>query len=378
MAPAVIKDLSLFVELFAYTIFGFSLALIGLASNTHGHVASFFLGLVGVHLESNLETNLQTPEQHGRRTRSGGDVSGGDTSAEPAADVVASATNGLAAALNLPLWAVYGDLDHDAMASIPYAQPTMFIFMLLTTIVLINLLIAMFSETYTRVQAAAAKEHRLEKTARTYLYRNVMLALPPPLNAPYILCTLLSGIQKVEVSAARAAHEAALEREAEQGALRGDGVETSSHRYLEAFLKSMQRESERSLESMVTAVHEQTTGAMAYSMRALGETCRGLESEMKDLKAQVKEQLGCKGAVVVNAYFDEGDGDRAADHVPALARRPSSSPALEQRRRPSVVERSARAEDSARSQPGGSQPSSTTSSRRTSFFSPRRLLGGDL
>ena len=54
------------------------------------------------------------------------------------------------------------------------------------TIVLVNLLIAMFSDTYTSIQSAAETEYRLQKAARTYLYRNVVLAVPPPLNFPYV------------------------------------------------------------------------------------------------------------------------------------------------------------------------------------------------
>jgi hypothetical protein len=58
-------------------------------------------------------------------------------------------------------------------------------------------------------------------------------------------------------------------------------------RYLKKFLKSMQRETELTLESMVQNVHEQTTGAMAYNMRVIGDSCRRLEGEVKDLKAHL-------------------------------------------------------------------------------------------
>ena len=59
--------------------------------------------------------------------------------------------------------------------------------MLFVNVTLVNLLIAMFSDTYGRVSANARKEYAFKRYMALYMYQHVILTVPPPLNAPYII-----------------------------------------------------------------------------------------------------------------------------------------------------------------------------------------------
>ena len=58
-------------------------------------------------------------------------------------------------------------------------------------VVLVNLLIAMMADTYSRVKETAAVEALSARYRRIFEHRRLMLVVPPPLNAPYVVLGLV-------------------------------------------------------------------------------------------------------------------------------------------------------------------------------------------
>eukprot|EP00966_Prymnesium_polylepis_P180590 4182820-Prymnesium_polylepis.1 len=59
----------------------------------------------------------------------------------------------------MPLWALFGEFDIEALETdAPRSAPIMWIYVLVSNVVLVNLLVAMFSDTYSRVKGKADVE----------------------------------------------------------------------------------------------------------------------------------------------------------------------------------------------------------------------------
>ena len=88
--------------------------------------------MLGDHL-----TDVGWAEEAGRALRGGGS-SGDDAPHLPLVLV--------------PVWAMFTDLELSHIMHIPFALPLMLAFVLLANVVLVNLLIAMFADTYSRIK----------------------------------------------------------------------------------------------------------------------------------------------------------------------------------------------------------------------------------
>ena len=66
-------------------------------------------------------------------------------------------------------------------------QVLLFIYVGTVHVSLMNLLIAMFTDTYRRVNSNAEKEYAFKTFVSTHKYLHVHTALPPPFNAPWIV-----------------------------------------------------------------------------------------------------------------------------------------------------------------------------------------------
>ena len=128
-----IQDLQIFLEIFAYTIIGFSLAFVGLAP--HG---DNFWGDKDVDdlrpddaIPSNAPWAPPTMLEEGDvgddgvigrmlRPSAGGDSSSGSGCLPALGPLTIFKT------LSLPLWAVYGELSLPLLGTVPYSQPVMF------------------------------------------------------------------------------------------------------------------------------------------------------------------------------------------------------------------------------------------------------------
>ena len=98
----------------------------------------------------------------------------------------------------LPMWAMYGEFGElgELAEDLPWASPLLWIYTLTSSVVLVNLLVAMFAETYARVLSDAEQEHRYQKAVRIFMHRHAMHDVPPPFNLPIIALSSLKNLLK--------------------------------------------------------------------------------------------------------------------------------------------------------------------------------------
>jgi hypothetical protein len=105
--------------------------------------------------------------------------------------------DGLDTVFSMPIWAFLGDFDRGAIeANTPSAQTLLWFYVLISNVVLVNVLIAMFSETYNRVSKGSRKEYCFQVAQRVFVSEQVLHRLPPPLSLPALLPDLLSWLQE--------------------------------------------------------------------------------------------------------------------------------------------------------------------------------------
>eukprot|EP00967_Tisochrysis_lutea_P089526 scaffold127497_cov32-Tisochrysis_lutea.AAC.1 len=91
-----------------------------------------------------------------------------------------------------PFWAVYGAFEVEELATAPFGVAgLMWVYVLISSVILVNLLVAMFSDTYTRVLEQSEEEFRYQRYQRMYIAQNVWEPIPPPLNLPFNVLKVL-------------------------------------------------------------------------------------------------------------------------------------------------------------------------------------------
>eukprot|EP00316_Scyphosphaera_apsteinii_P022830 CAMPEP_0119346800 /NCGR_PEP_ID=MMETSP1333-20130426/108193_1 /TAXON_ID=418940 /ORGANISM="Scyphosphaera apsteinii, Strain RCC1455" /LENGTH=1308 /DNA_ID=CAMNT_0007359319 /DNA_START=65 /DNA_END=3991 /DNA_ORIENTATION=+ len=154
MIRRMISDLQIFMEMFLFVVIGFSLAFHGLYK---GHT-----------LERSEDGNSGIFPSEGTSIFWTGSP------------------------LMVPFWAVYGAFEIDTLYDAPLGvSQLMWVYVLVSSIVLVNLLVAMFSDTYTRIKDNSELEFKFERYLRIHALMHVVHRVPPPFNLPlvaYAIC----------------------------------------------------------------------------------------------------------------------------------------------------------------------------------------------
>ena len=82
---------------------------------------------------------------------------------------------------------MFAEFDLEELMRVPFGLPLMWVYVLIANVVLVNMLIAMFAETYTRIKKNAEIEYRYQHYLHIFEYQHVVHHLPPPFNAPLLL-----------------------------------------------------------------------------------------------------------------------------------------------------------------------------------------------
>jgi len=191
-------DLSLFLVFFAVILLGFSGALLGL-SETSTH---------------------RLPDTHTHHLDVGGGLDdgggwsgrllrGGGMSYDP--DDPDAAQHELPL-LALPLWAMFTDLEPQRFASIPFSLPLMYAYVMIANVVLVNLLIAMFADTYARIKSMADVEYHYQRFLPIFEHNHVVSAIPPPFSLPLLLRNFLLECSASWTSSAASLAERGVEK----------------------------------------------------------------------------------------------------------------------------------------------------------------------
>jgi len=147
-------DLSLFAIFFSVVLSGFCFALVGLSETADHHTH-----LIG----------------EGHVVRTGVDAA------------LHAGSDGKLALVWQPFWAMFAEFDIEELSSVPFGLPLMWVYVLIANVVLVNMLIAMFADTYTRIKMNAEIEYRYQRFLHIFEYQHVVHHLPPPFNAPLLL-----------------------------------------------------------------------------------------------------------------------------------------------------------------------------------------------
>ena len=89
-----------------------------------------------------------------------------------------------------PFWAMFADFELDELGTIPFGLPLMWVYALIANVLLVNMLVAMFVETYSRIKNNAEIEYIYERSLHIFEFQHVVHTLPPPLNVPSLLWSL--------------------------------------------------------------------------------------------------------------------------------------------------------------------------------------------
>lgn len=95
-----------------------------------------------------------------------------------------------------PLWAVFGEFELETIDGLTFGAPLLWTCILLLNVVLVNLLVAMFTDTYSRIKSNSELESTYRRCVNVYWFRRGIGALPPPLN----LWPLLAFLPRLAVS----------------------------------------------------------------------------------------------------------------------------------------------------------------------------------
>lgn len=111
----------------------------------------------------------------------------------------------------------------------------------------VNLLIAMFSDTYSRIIKEALTEYHFQRYLHVFEYQHVIHAIPPPFNLPLLLLELLQNWSD------HGSTPPAFIRPLPPGATQtGGNTGTLSRKYVQQFLKSQAEEEFLSSTSQVS------------------------------------------------------------------------------------------------------------------------------
>mmetsp|Transcript_89229 Transcript_89229/g.268318 ORF Transcript_89229/g.268318 Transcript_89229/m.268318 type:complete len:313 (+) Transcript_89229:177-1115(+) len=93
------------------------------------------------------------------------------------------------------MWSIFGFLQPDKYET-PLAMSTMYVYVLFANVTLVNLLIAMFSDTVQRVNRNASQDYAFKRYFALHFYLHVIMEVPPPFNMPYLLWCGLSHLYR--------------------------------------------------------------------------------------------------------------------------------------------------------------------------------------
>ena len=107
-----------------------------------------------------------------------------------------------------PMWMMFGFFEPSYYSWV--SAPLGWIYSFICCIGMVNLLVAMFADTFTRVKGSSEVEFRYVECERMVKYRDVVLSAPPLINLPYIIYVTFHRCQQLcdSYCASRAARAA--------------------------------------------------------------------------------------------------------------------------------------------------------------------------
>jgi hypothetical protein len=100
--------------------------------------------------------------------------------------------------MTMPLWAMLGAYDQVEAAtwSPTMGQPMLWLYVVISNVVLVNLLIAMMGDTYGKISEKADQEWKIGRLRSVLEAENLMHPVPPPLSLPLMLPKFIKAAMK--------------------------------------------------------------------------------------------------------------------------------------------------------------------------------------
>jgi len=214
----------------------------------------------------------------------------------------------------------------------------LFLVTMVTNVALVNLLVALFADTYMNVAAQAEEENSLAFHTTLFRHTHVHTVMPPPLNAPSVLWYL--GTQLCAALRARCAPlatRAASSTTADDPPALEACDPLGGRLLVEAYVRQKEEKEALAVERVVDSVHGLVQGHGHEHSVALGaalETVREVSTRVGRLEAHVDARLMAvdEKLEAVLAHLAGDRGGRTKEREPTL---PTSSPT----RQPTRAER---------------------------------------
>lgn len=91
-----------------------------------------------------------------------------------------------------PLWLTFGYFEPSSYSAV--SAPVAYVYLFISCIVMVNLLVAMFADTFQRVQGSSEVEYVFIECERMFEFRDVVRSTPPVLNVPFIVYDFFHSI----------------------------------------------------------------------------------------------------------------------------------------------------------------------------------------
>jgi len=186
LTAMVLDDLLIFLEIFLLFTLGFSLTFLGIfaaSPDEHDFAAENEVAHRLLRSTSSGYSSSPPPPPMEQAAAMSLPIEDGQSGSHWQ---VFMSTMDTSAPFTLPFWAVYGEMNLDRL-DVPFSSIIMWTYTLFSSIVLVNLLVAMFSDTYARIKANSELEFKYQKYVRVFQYLYVMHPVPPPFNMPFVL-----------------------------------------------------------------------------------------------------------------------------------------------------------------------------------------------
>jgi hypothetical protein len=166
------------------------------------------------------------------------------------------------------------------------------VYVLISSVILVNLLVAMFSDTYSRVLEQAEEEFRYQRYQRMYTAQNVWAPSPPPFSLPSNLLKLLQACCRPLRRCLSDRSSKFRSRHAPVGAADGEKYKrrapAEAKRLQQRYLEKSHRDQSKTVDAKTSAlqgtVHE-IVAKQEQQFILLTEQMKGLALELQTLKS---------------------------------------------------------------------------------------------
>lgn len=197
------------------------------------------------------------------------------------------------ASMMVPMWAAFGEFEGDHYDF--YGSAFMWLYCLISQVILVNLLVAVYADQYNKISATAESENAWMRYASIFDYRAVKTAVPPPFNAPWTLYHLVlelaSRISGARINAMRISRRLSAQVLPDPTSDDADGDATTAAR--DAYPVDESAEAKKARQRYVERAEraEQEEKAVLNAIEEVREKQNALENTVAGIESRMKQKV---------------------------------------------------------------------------------------